>query len=74
MSVTQKFYVERAADARRAAEASSLDNVRDRFLCAAAAWDVMAARHARTERMRVETDARKAAEREAAEIEAGVDA
>ena len=34
---------------------------------AAAAWDVMAGRAcARTERMRAETDARKAAEREAA--------
>lgn len=70
MSATQNFYVERAADARRSAEASSLDNVRDRFLCAAAAWDVMATRHARVERMRTETDTRKAAEREAARMEA----
>lgn len=62
MSVTRQFYRDRASAARRDAEASSLDNVRDRFLTAAAAWDVMAARLARTERMRAETDARKAAE------------
>ena len=43
-------------------QAASLANVRDRFLRAAAAWEVMAARLARTERMRAETDARKAAE------------
>jgi len=65
MSVTRKFYSERAADARRSAESASLANVRDRHLRAADAWDVMAARLARTERMRAETDARKSAEREA---------
>ena len=61
MTVTLKFYQDRAAAARREAEATSLDNVRDRHLCAAAAWDGMAARRARTNRMRVETEARKAA-------------
>jgi hypothetical protein len=66
MSVTQKFYQDRAAQARCDAEAAALDNVRDRHLRAAAAWDVMAARLARTERMRADTEVRKAAEREAA--------
>ena len=62
MSATQKFYRDRAADARRDADAATLDNVRDRHLRAAAAWE-MADRLARTERMRAETDARKAARR-----------
>jgi len=61
MSVTHKFYTERAADARRDADAASLDNVRERHLRAAAAWDAMAARQARVTYMRAETDARKAA-------------
>ena len=62
MSQTQQFYRDRAADARRDAEATSLANVRDRFLHAADAWEQMAARLARTERGRAETEARKAAE------------
>jgi hypothetical protein len=69
MSATQKFYSDRAAQARRDAEAAALDNVRDRHLRAAAAWDVMAARLLRTEKMRAETEVRKAAEREAADVE-----
>jgi hypothetical protein len=69
MSATQKFYCDRAAQARRDAEAAGLDNVRDRHLRAAAAWDVMAARLLRTEKMRAETEVRKAAEREAGDVE-----
>ena len=65
MSQTQQFYRDRADDARRDADASSLTNVRERFLRAAAVWDSMAARLARTERNRAETEARKAAERDA---------
>jgi len=61
MSATQKFYIERAASARRDADAAPLANVRDRHIRAALAWDVMADRLARIERMRAETDARKAA-------------
>lgn len=61
MSPTQQFYRDRAADARRDADGAGLDNVRDRHLRAAAAWEVMAARLARTEHMRAETEARKAA-------------
>ena len=54
------FYLERAAAARREAEAATLSNVRERCLRAALAWDEMAARAARTERMRADTEARKA--------------
>ena len=62
MSVTHDFYVARALDARRDADATSLANVRDRCLRAAAAWDAMAARAARTGRLRAETEAKKAAD------------
>jgi hypothetical protein len=65
MSATHEFYNERAADARRHAATASLDNVRDRYLRAAIAWETMAARLGRTERMRAETEERKAAAREA---------
>ena len=62
MSTHYQFYLDRAADARRDAEAATLANVRERCLRAAAAWDDMASRVARTERMRAETEAKKAAE------------
>ena len=61
------FYRERAAAARREADAASLQNVRDRCLRAALAWDEMADRAARTEQMRADTEARKAALAVAAE-------
>jgi hypothetical protein len=61
MSVTREFYLERAASSRREAEASSLENVRDRCLRAAAAWEQMAARIARSDRLRAEEEERKAA-------------
>jgi len=66
MSTQHEFYLERAASARRDADAACLANVRERCLRAAAAWDAMAARAARTERMRAETEARKAREAAAA--------
>ena len=66
MPSNREFYSERAADARRDAEAASLDNVRERWLCSAAAWDAMSARAARAERNRAEIEARKAAEAAAA--------
>jgi hypothetical protein len=65
MSATQQFYEDRAAAARDDAAKAPLDNVRERFLRAAAAWEVMASRLARTETMRAETEAKKAAAREA---------
>jgi len=61
MSITNEFYRARAEEARRYALAATLDNVRERHLTAAAAWDAMAERGERTERSRVETEARKAA-------------
>ena len=65
MSVTNEFYRTREAEARREAEAATLDNVRDRHLHAATAWAAMAVRGEKTERRRAENDARKAAEHEA---------
>jgi len=65
MSTHHEFYQERAAEARRDAEATSLQNVRERCLRAAAAWEEMAARAERTGRMRAETEAHKAAMAEA---------
>jgi hypothetical protein len=62
MSTHHEFYLERAAAARRDAAEATLVNVRERCLRAAAAWEEMADRAARTERMRAETEARKAAE------------
>ena len=62
MSTHHEFYLERAAASRREAEAATLANVRERCLRAAAAWDEMAARAARTERMRAESEAKKALE------------
>lgn len=60
MSTHHEFYVERAQAARRDADAATLVNVRDRCLRAAAAWEEMASRAARTDRMRAEAEARKA--------------
>ena len=55
------FYRTRAAECRAEAEAATLDNVRQRCLRAEAAWNEMAARTARTERMRARSEAEKAA-------------
>ena len=44
MSTHHDFYLERAAEARRDADATPLQNVRDRCLRAAEAWEQMAAR------------------------------
>jgi hypothetical protein len=48
----RETYLARAAEARAQADAATLDNVRDRCLRSEAAWNEMAARAARTERMR----------------------
>jgi len=48
----RETYLARAAEARAQAEAATLDNVRDRCLRSEAAWNEMAARAERTERMR----------------------
>ena len=60
-----EFYQTRAAEARRDADAATLDNVKNRCLRAEAAWAGMAARAERSERMRAELEGRKQAEREA---------
>jgi hypothetical protein len=53
MGTTDKeTYLARAAEARAEADAATLDNVRDRCLRSAAAWNEMAARAERTEKMR----------------------
>jgi hypothetical protein len=60
MSVQHDFYVARAAEARADAEAATLDNVRDRCLRAAAAWEAMAARAHRSDVFRAKQEAEKA--------------
>ena len=62
MATNQEFYLARAAEARADANAANLDNVRDRCIRSALAWEDMAARAGRTDRMRAELDAKKAAE------------
>jgi len=64
MSSNHEFYLARAAEAHAEAERASLHNIRERCLRAAAAWEAMAARAGRAERMRAETETRKAAEAE----------
>jgi hypothetical protein len=66
MSTQLDFYLARAAEARADAEAAVLANVRERCLRSAAAWEDMAARAARTDKMR----ARHEAERAAAAVQA----
>lgn len=61
MSTSRDFYVERAAEARADAAKADLANVRERCLRAAAAWQDMADRATRTDRMRAESEAKKAA-------------
>jgi len=56
---TLAFYEERAVEAREAAGATTLANVRARHLRAAAAWDEMAARASRIARFRDEEAARR---------------
>lgn len=55
------FYLARAAEARADAEAATLDNVRERSLRAEAAWNNMAARAERGDKMRAKLEAEKAA-------------
>ena len=46
---TLQFYQERAQQSRKEAQDATLDNVRDRCLSAAQAWDAMADRVKRTQ-------------------------
>jgi len=66
MSTQSDFYVARAEHERAAAAKADLVNVRDNHLRAAAAWDVLAARSLKSDRLRVAEEERKA------EIKAGL--
>jgi hypothetical protein len=66
MSTNSDFYLARAAECARDAEASSLDNVRDRCRRSQAAWQEMADRVIRGEKMRDTLDAAKAVREEPA--------
>jgi hypothetical protein len=66
MSVHHDFYTARAAEAHADAAAASLENVRERCLRAAAAWEAMAARAHRSDNFR----AKQAADKEAAALSA----
>ena len=57
----REVYLLRAEQARSEADEATLANVRDRCLRAEAAWMEMAARADRTEKMRVDQAAAKAA-------------
>lgn len=59
MSIQSNFYQARAAEERVKAEGSTLANVRDGHLRAAAAWDALAARSMKADRMRAEEELRK---------------
>ncbi|MBV9932352.1 MAG: hypothetical protein JO013_15610 [Alphaproteobacteria bacterium] len=61
MSAQHDFYTTRAAEARADADTASLDNVRERCLRAAAAWDAMAARAHRSDVHKAKAEAAKAA-------------
>lgn len=59
MSTQSTFYLTRAAEERDKANGSNLDNVRDGHLRAAAAWDALANRSLKADRMRAEEELRK---------------
>jgi hypothetical protein len=56
MSQQRDFYISRAEEARAGADAAQLDNVRDRWLRAEAAWTEMADRAGRIEDARSERE------------------
>jgi hypothetical protein len=65
VSTQSTFYLARAAEERDKAEGSNLANVRDGHLRAAAAWDALAARSLKADRMRAEEELRKSEVRSA---------
>jgi hypothetical protein len=65
MSAQHDFYLARVAEARAAARAATLDNVRERWLRSQATWADMAARNRRCEKARDKLIADKARERAA---------
>ena len=66
MSSQVDLYRARATEARSEAESATLDNVRQRNLRSAEAWEAMAARAERGENMRAKLEAEKAAAARAA--------
>ena len=60
MSHQSEFYLARASEERVKADAANLANVRDGHLRAAAAWDALASRSVKADRMREEEERRKA--------------
>ena len=60
-SNTLQFYLDRAEQAREAAEAATLSNVRDRCRRSEAAWTQLAERAALTEKKRLQQAILKAA-------------
>ena len=64
-----QFFLARAEQARSEAEAATLAHVRERCRRSEAAWNALADRAQRSERMRLEEVRRKAAEAEALESE-----
>jgi hypothetical protein len=65
VSTQSTFYLARAAEERDKASGSNLNNVRDGHLRAAAAWDALAARSLKADRMRAEEELRKSEVRNA---------
>lgn len=61
MSSNHDFYSARAAEARADANSAKLDNVRDRCLRSAQAWEAMAARAHRSDVFRAKQEEEKAA-------------
>ncbi|MEA3018068.1 MAG: hypothetical protein QOI38_2790 [Sphingomonadales bacterium] len=67
MSATPlSFYLDRAADSRRAAKAATLDNVRERFLLSERTWRDLAARAKRVAGVQAKLASKVAAARAAA--------
>ena len=61
MSQTYEFYAERVREAMAAADAATLDNVRDRALRSAATWSTLADQARAVTEQRVKTERKKAA-------------
>ena len=61
MAQQEEFYAARAAEARAEASVAMLENVRERALRSAEAWEAMASRAARVTLARETRDAEKAA-------------
>ena len=61
MAGQHSYFLLQAAQSHEAAEAATLQNVRDRFLRSEAVWNEMACREERTAQMRSDKEAMRAA-------------